>query len=183
MPLDDITDFVASNLPSLSSVGPAAAIAALADTIVTVLVGVVTGSELFSEPETNTQTALQNEYDQRTSTDIQVEVMTTCLPPQGSAGRGSRSTDEVEDILNRNGSNVVQRHRTIVQEVAFLPAFNDPVVDGLVSSWMTNMARMHNCIEELATEASFTHNPNPPPRCKVQAMVTRCLEYEDDSDD
>lgn len=180
MPLDPISDAVASELPSLALANPAAAVATLAQTVVRVLVGVVTGSELFSEPETNTQTALQNEYDQRTSTDIQIEVMNTCLPPQGSAGQGSRSTEEVANILNRNGANVVNRHRTIVQEVAFLPGFNDPVVDGLVSSWMNNMRDMHNCIEELADEGSFTHNPDPPPRCTEAAMVSTCLLYEDE---
>jgi len=182
MPLDEITDSVASNLPSLSSVGPAAAIATLAETIVAVVVGVATGRELFQDPDPNAQTALQNEYDMRTSTDIQIEVMSTCVPPEGSAGMGSRQVEDVVRILNRNGSNVVTRHREIVREVAFV-SFADPIVEGVVSNWMTNMARMHNCIEELATEASFTHNPDPPRRCKVQGMVTRCLRYEDETDD
>jgi len=119
--------------------------------------------ELQQQPE------LQNE----TTTRIRTETQRCIDPGIGETfGMGSRPVDELQDLWNRNGSSAIETMASRTGNGAFL--VSTPAQAEALRNWRRTMANLINCIEVLIEESIFCQGERAP-RCRVPAIVNRCI--------
>lgn len=158
---------------ALPSIGAAQALGTLLNgVLVTVGVNALTSPD--TSPDVQTQLQLSHEQYLRTRTQTQTRVRLDCFVDQGDVGRGTRSREDVERIVNLNLDNVVSRLNTVLR-----PRVLSNAKTAIVNQWQQAMEDIHNCLESLVEESMITRMP-PGPRKTVIRRRRVCDRYEDE---
>jgi len=182
--LPDLNQFVQNlieNETDLAGLGPGIAVGVAADVVAASLSFV--GLEAFIlatalEGETLTELLLELQM----STDLQNQVTTRirtetqrCIQPAIGAtfGIGSRGVETMQRLWNRNGSQAMDSMAARTGSGAFVAS--TPAQAAAIRNWRRVMANLFNCVEMLIESGIMCQPEQRGQRCRVPAMVERCL--------
>ena len=158
----------AERLIALQAPGTAVvAVAAAAFDAVLLSVGIEVGLSFDTSESLQTELARSHQEYLRTSTSTRTRTRLDCQTNSAAGGRGTRTPDDVEGIINRNIDNVVNRIR--------VSASTGPVQ--LLDAWKSALTDIHNCIEDQIT-GGMVERTEPGPRKWIEARVRVCDRYE-----
>lgn len=164
----------------------------LTDAIVTALVatginaaleaiGIAPIAAIFPGLDTAVQQVLQRNNGRDVSTRIRTQIESCAVRDLGPVGRGSRKAEDVENLWNRNGE-FMARDLQLADQAVLMNFPDTRLARDAYDAWIRIMEDYVECIEDAINNGIQCSDPNMrPKRCRVPAMVKRCVRFEDES--
>lgn len=164
----------------------------LTDAIVTALVattvnaaleaiGIAPISSIFPSLETQVQFELQRNNGRDIATRIRTQIESCAVRDLGPVGRGARKADDLENLWNRNGD-FLARELVLAEQAVLLNIPDTRLARDGFNAWIRVMEDYVECMEDSISNGIQCSDPNMrPKRCRIPAMVKRCVRFEDES--